>query len=516
MRKHKIKGGVFINTGYTIESALDFFLANSTYQVLHNTKFVTDSRETHLITNNGGLMIKLFLNDGIESPYSMSRSNFYEDHVTEILIKIVFLSDTQTPFRINGYGRVQIVNIYSSTSQEFQSEVGTQIDIFKQSLNRQHILTHRHPDGREIVLSGFEPICPTILYCQEGVSSAGFIQGFLGRPKDFISEDIIKRLRDNTAMHPNLGIVAMECLTGSRSLDDYMNDLSITVHDKFIAKNMAFYEIMRLYKLGYIHGDIHMNNILITPEYNYFYNGYQGIRGRVHLIDFGSTFLHQTHIPQTSSNYYQDFIMPSITTTSPRFIRDGHPDTLASTHPSYLWLQSHDPREIHLINLEINKLDSFRHSALETWVEHYQGARLSGHVLPGSIPYTTFHGGNPKNIFDELDPEYKLNEKYIEEYIKKEIKFQKEILHSLTPLKNSIRTRINSSTKLQVTDLNKAPLWGADSNLHRYKSKEYSLKSFGHKLLKTINVLPSHRTSFISGPTQRNQGGKTKRKTKRK
>jgi len=29
---------------------------------------------------------------------------------------------------------------------------------------------------------------------------------------------------------------------------------------------------------------------------------------------------------------------------------------------------------------------------------------------------------------------------------------------------------MNSSTKLPVTDLNKAPLWGANSNLHRYKS----------------------------------------------
>jgi hypothetical protein len=39
-----------------------------------------------------------------------------------------------------------------------------------------------------------------------------------------------------------------------------------------------------------------------------------------------------------------------------------------------------------------------------------------------------------------------------------------------TPLKNSIRTADDSSTALPVTDLNGAPLWGADSNLHRYKS----------------------------------------------
>ena len=39
-----------------------------------------------------------------------------------------------------------------------------------------------------------------------------------------------------------------------------------------------------------------------------------------------------------------------------------------------------------------------------------------------------------------------------------------------TPLKNSIRTADDYSTKLPVTDLNIAPLWGAVSNLHRYKA----------------------------------------------
>ena len=42
----------------------------------------------------------------------------------------------------------------------------------------------------------------------------------------------------------------------------------------------------------------------------------------------------------------------------------------------------------------------------------------------------------------------------------------------LTPLNNSNRTAVNSSTKLPVTDLNKAVQGGADSNLHWYKLKK--------------------------------------------
>ena len=43
-----------------------------------------------------------------------------------------------------------------------------------------------------------------------------------------------------------------------------------------------------------------------------------------------------------------------------------------------------------------------------------------------------------------------------------------------TPLNNSIRTADELSTKLPVTDLNIAPLLGADSNLHWYISNTQS------------------------------------------
>jgi len=55
-----------------------------------------------------------------------------------------------------------------------------------------------------------------------------------------------------------------------------------------------------------------------------------------------------------------------------------------------------------------------------------------------------------------------------EEIIKKGSRF--------TPLKNSNRVAVNSSTKLPVTDLNEAPLWGADSNLYRYRKKGTHVK----------------------------------------
>ena len=46
-----------------------------------------------------------------------------------------------------------------------------------------------------------------------------------------------------------------------------------------------------------------------------------------------------------------------------------------------------------------------------------------------------------------------------------------------TPLKNSNRVAVESSTKLPVTDLNIAPFQGADSNLHRYKWENVKMEN---------------------------------------
>ena len=74
------------------------------------------------------------------------------------------------------------------------------------------------------------------------------------------------------------------------------------------------------------------------------------------------------------------------------------------------------------------------------------------------------------------------------------VKSSQKLELEYTPLKNSIRTRIDSSTKLPVTDLNKAPLWGADSNLHQYKqiSLLKEIPTFYETVItkiKSINIL---------------------------
>jgi hypothetical protein len=51
---------------------------------------------------------------------------------------------------------------------------------------------------------------------------------------------------------------------------------------------LAVYELLRLYSIGYLHGDFSQTNIMINPTYNY--TGTNS--GRAMIIDFGMTFKH--------------------------------------------------------------------------------------------------------------------------------------------------------------------------------------------------------------------------------
>lgn len=72
-----------------------------------------------------------------------------------------------------------------------------------------------------------------------------------------------------------------------------------------------------------------------------------------------------------------------------------------------------------------------------------------------------------KNKMLYTDKEYK--------YFLREIEnLRGKNLEEIIQLKNQSAYGLNSSSKIPVTDLNIGPLWGADSNLHRYKkSRDY-------------------------------------------
>jgi hypothetical protein len=111
-----------------------------------------------------------------------------------------------------------------------------------------------------------------------------------------ITKEILGKLSEyNQSIVFKYGLIAMEFLSGFETLSDY--EIEYNEGPEYNeGESMARYEIARLYQLGYIHGDLHKDNILIHPDYSYFdiknedYSNQGDIYGRVMLIDFGSTF----------------------------------------------------------------------------------------------------------------------------------------------------------------------------------------------------------------------------------
>jgi len=329
---------------------------------------------------------------------------------------------------------------------EFRNEVNTQITIFRTSL--------------DVYL---EPICPAIVYADifRSYNNHDLINILDILELKSINEGnnmpisyfrMIKHLCLTQQFH--IGIIAMESFTNTVTLGEIANNpaLNIPQADIIKYKCMALYEICRLFNIGYLHGDPHMDNILIDVNYNYFNGtviGYGLIgsgHGRAILIDFGSTFLHNQGAIQIAPNFealdnfdfYGRYIEQSLLITSPRYAPG-----LAGTHPSWQWLRMPEiPNRIDLntglffltIQRKITKMVFLIHVGV-----NYNGHQI--HQLIGGQIVEQNSEKNDTNIFDKLDPKHILTVPFIQDYIKKQNEFSNDILKELMDFKGGYNKR---------------------------------------------------------------------------
>ena len=119
-----------------------------------------------------------------------------------------------------------------------------------------------------------------------------------------------------------LGIIAMSFAKNYDTLRNVLRNTN-NIGRKAMYKYLAVYELLRLYDIGYMHGDYHTQNILINTNYKYNNLDDNSFLGRALIIDYGLAFKnkHKTddipitpsvklHImaqekhPQTSQNAY--------------------------------------------------------------------------------------------------------------------------------------------------------------------------------------------------------------------
>jgi hypothetical protein len=85
-----------------------------------------------------------------------------------------------------------------------------------------------------------------------------------------------------------LGIIGMGFTKGYQSLHSAVRGKDVAEKKPYL--DLAVYELLRLYSIGYLHGDFSQTNIMINPTYNY--TGTNS--GRAMIIDFGMTFQHNS------------------------------------------------------------------------------------------------------------------------------------------------------------------------------------------------------------------------------
>ena len=211
----------------------------------------------------------------------------------EIIIKLVNLEDPLLGINLGDMHNDKEI----ATMDTFTNEVNTQNEIWANSLDYD-----------------YEPICPQIIKSYivryRSPSLHNLANSFNESTDKDTFIDIIRRYvnyvanrsgRDLTDVKDNVrifGILVMEFMRGSTSIKSiftqqrydalnsppnyYIRD-DLQRDEKDILTNYL-YTLCRLYKLGYAHGDPHLENALAYRNYTYINNC------RIYLIDFGRTY----------------------------------------------------------------------------------------------------------------------------------------------------------------------------------------------------------------------------------
>ena len=224
-KTRKLRGGVHIMQKYNPKTAIQYFIEHASFSLF------SDDGSTSII-------IKGTLNQDVESPYRMVRTQCFHSQVRHILFKFFVLA------------------------RGSENKITTSEDIRRETENQQFIYSKTFYDPKTLL----EPLCPAIVYSHPEALNARTKQIFLTL---FGEESIF--LRD-------VGFIAMECM------DEYKKLTSLDKSPKYeLYKIMAMYELSKLHNLGYMHNDFHFDNVLIHETYNYFDLAKSG---RAILIDF--------------------------------------------------------------------------------------------------------------------------------------------------------------------------------------------------------------------------------------
>ena len=327
-KKKKMNGGLLLNETHeskTIEDAIDFFKSNSTFSILTNT-------------SSACITFKAELKDDIDSPFIQIRSGIIEQPVKTLLFKYF-------PINPSRFADTDLVSFYTyeprggvktfielSQAAEIQKEYDIQLQLYETTYNT--------------ISSAYEPVCPYPISYFTDLDKEDTIQEIIdqldetnkeknsfiitdtlcGNLNDFIkdSEDeshftiFNKKTKKETTLFGEdivgvearlkihaLGCIVMEFMAGYTTLQEYLKTAS--ENDSKKAISLAAYEVARLKQIGFIHGDLVLDNIMYDPTYEYIRkeeDEEDEHKGRALLIDFGQSSMNLKALTEEEEAFY--------------------------------------------------------------------------------------------------------------------------------------------------------------------------------------------------------------------
>jgi len=248
--------------------------------------FINSSVISYVGAGSSGL--GLLSSNPTNDSYKILTTNNENVVCSELFIKIVPIYSDKTfqPLFKDLYIRKDDLwaEIFSSAEPEFWNEVRIQNEIYKKTNEN------------------LEPICPPIVFseCLDNATSIAMLEMLFDNiDKSAIPPDLFRVMMEDDPLNKiatklrlpryhgiKLGIIGMGFTTGYQSLHSAVRGKDIAEKKPYL--DLAVYELLRLYSIGYLHGDFSQTNIMINPAYNY--TGTNS--GRAMIIDFGMTFKH--------------------------------------------------------------------------------------------------------------------------------------------------------------------------------------------------------------------------------
>jgi hypothetical protein len=349
-------------------------------------EFLNNSVISYVGAGSSGL--GLLSTNTINDSYKILTTNNENVVCSKIFIKLVPISGA---FKKPKF-KLSIPDIYpalisSSTEFDFWNEVNIQTNIYKETNE------------------GLEAVCPPIVYSESldndksmELLNSLFLLPYSSYDHD-MSTDPIFELYNRYKNDPTLkiGIIGMGFTEGYNSLFAMFRDNHPNITKYF---DLAIYELLRLYVVGYLHGDISLANIMINTDYNY--TGTNS--GRAMLIDFGMAFDHE----------YED--MPDIPVILQRMRTTRTPFTglTPMEHENYKWFANYTTNIENVtraIRRLITSITSHNEKMIDMIATTYPDVLAQIRTYNSNSQYKNIFYGGLKNVTqleDVITPDYKM------------------------------------------------------------------------------------------------------------